>query len=158
MSQENEKRLQDELNRIKEDIKSEKASAQAARLLEKQKREKLIKNEVLLFRQQHEEINKHINSLMAAISQLPKVNVEINGKHFGRLDYFVFKFHCLANTQYHEVSLMYIQDFPSLKRKVMCGGAGAVVKISASHAVMRSPVQSPAWSRIEYLGDFSHYI
>ena len=85
MSQENEKRLHDELNKMREDLRSEKASAQASRLLERQKRETQIRNEVLLFKHQHEEINKHVNSVMGLISQLPKVNVEINGKHFGKL-------------------------------------------------------------------------
>ncbi|XP_032220251.1 sorting nexin-4 [Nematostella vectensis] len=82
ISQENEARTKEELERLKEEIKAERASAQAGRVLERRNRELAMRNDMLHFRQSQDDVDSNVSGLVTAISQLPKVNVDVGGKKF----------------------------------------------------------------------------
>ena len=81
---ENERKAKDELETLKEEIKAERASVQAARVIEKQKREVGINRQVDMFNQSQEAVNQRVDSLVTAMGQLAKMYVEINGVKTGR--------------------------------------------------------------------------
>lgn len=77
---ENEKKAQEELEVLKEEMNAERASVQATRVIEKQKRELAVNKQIEDFNKSKEALDKRIDSLAAAVGQLPKVQVEIAGR------------------------------------------------------------------------------
>ncbi|XP_074616924.1 uncharacterized protein LOC141876281 isoform X2 [Acropora palmata] len=77
---ENEKKAQEELEVLKEEMNAERASVQATRVIEKQKRELAVDKQIEDFNKSKEALDKRIDSLAAAMGQLPKVQVEIAGR------------------------------------------------------------------------------
>lgn len=72
---ENEKQAREELEKLKEDIKAERASVQAARVIEKQKREVGINRQVDMFHQSQEAVNQRVDSFITTIAEQSKVEV-----------------------------------------------------------------------------------
>lgn len=77
---ENEKKAKEELEKLKEEIRAERASVQAARVIEKQKREVGINRQMDTFHHSQEAVNQRVDSLVTAVGQLAKVQVEIGGR------------------------------------------------------------------------------
>ena len=76
---ENERKAKEELDKLKEDIRAERASVQAARLIEKQKREVGIKQQVDMFNQSQQAVNQRVDSLVTAMGQSAKVQLVVDG-------------------------------------------------------------------------------
>ena len=79
---ENEKHAKEELEKLKEDIKAERASVQAARVIEKQKREVGINRQVDMFNQSQEAVNQRVDSLITTIAEQSKVEVFYRDRKF----------------------------------------------------------------------------
>lgn len=79
---ENEKQAKEELEKLKEDIKAERASVQAARVIEKQKREVGINRQVDMFNQSQEAVNQRVDSLITTIAEQSKVEVFYRDRKF----------------------------------------------------------------------------
>lgn len=69
---------------MKEEMRAERASVQAARVIEKQKKEVEINKQIDTYNHSQEALTKRIDSLVAAMGQLSKVQVEIGGRKLGR--------------------------------------------------------------------------
>lgn len=80
---ENEKQVKEELEMLKEEIRAERASVQAARVIEKQKREVGINRQVDMFNQSQEAVNQRVDSLVMAMGQHSQVQVVIDGVKHG---------------------------------------------------------------------------
>lgn len=65
-------------------MRAERASVQAARVIEKQKREARIKQQMDSFNHLQEAVNQRIDSLVTSLGQLSKVQVEIGGRKLGK--------------------------------------------------------------------------
>lgn len=79
---ENGEQVKEELQKLKEEMRAERASVQAARVIEKQKRELGIKRQVDMFNQSQEAVNQRVDSLITSMGQHSTVEVVINGvKH-----------------------------------------------------------------------------
>lgn len=70
---------------MKEEIKAEQASVQAARVIEKQRREISLNRDLDNLRQSQDDVNQRVDTIVTAISQLPKVHIDISGKRFGKI-------------------------------------------------------------------------
>lgn len=70
-------------------MRAERASVQAARVIQRQKREVEIKRQMDTFSHSQEAVNQRLDSLVTSLSQLSKVQVEIGGRKLG-------KHNCLA--------------------------------------------------------------
>ena len=81
---ENERKAKEELEVLKEEMRAERASVQAARVIEKQKKEVEINRQIDKYNQLQEALTQRIDSLVAAMGQLSKVQVEIGGRKLGR--------------------------------------------------------------------------
>ena len=81
---ENERKAKEELEVLKEEMRAERASVQAARVIEKQKKEVEINRQIDKYNQSQEALTQRIDSLVAAMGQLSKVQVEIGGRKLGR--------------------------------------------------------------------------
>ena len=81
---ENERRAKEELETLKEEMKAERASVQAARVIEKQKREVGINRQMAMFKQSQEAVNQRVDSLVTSIGELSKVHVVWGGVKHGR--------------------------------------------------------------------------
>ena len=81
---ESEKNAKEELEKLKEEIRAERASVQAARVIEKQKREVGINRQMDTFHHSQEAVNQRVDSLVTAVGQLSKLHVEIGGRKLGR--------------------------------------------------------------------------
>ena len=81
---ENGKRAQEEVEVLKEEMSAERASVQATRVIEKQKRELAVNKQIEDFNKSQEALNKRIHSLTAAMGQLSKVKFEIMGRKLGK--------------------------------------------------------------------------
>ena len=101
---ENEKKAQEELEVLKEEMNAEKASVQATRVIEKQKRELAVNKQIEDFNKSKEALNERIDSLAAAVAQLPKVQVEIAGRKLGKNNKNIH-FLCFASHGNNEFSL-----------------------------------------------------
>ena len=69
---------------MKEEMRAERASVQAARVIEKQKREVGINRQMDTFYHSQEAVNQRVDSLVTAMGQPSKVQVEIGGRKLGR--------------------------------------------------------------------------
>lgn len=69
---------------MKEEMRAERASVQAARVIEKQKREALISQQMVTFKHSQEAVNKRVDSLVTTMGQMSKVQVEIGGRKLGK--------------------------------------------------------------------------
>ena len=69
---------------MKEEMRAERASVQAARVIEKQKREVGINRQMDTFYHSQEAVNQRVDSLVTVMEQLSKVQVEIGGRKLGR--------------------------------------------------------------------------
>ena len=65
-------------------MRAERASVQAARVIEKQKREVGINRQMDTFYHSQEAVNQRVDSLVTAMGQPSKVQVEIGGRKLGR--------------------------------------------------------------------------
>ena len=65
-------------------MRAERASVQAARVIEKQKREVGINRQMDTFYHSQEAVNQRVDSLVTVMEQLSKVQVEIGGRKLGR--------------------------------------------------------------------------
>lgn len=101
---ENEKKAQEELEVLKEEMNAERASVQATRVIEKQKRELAVNKQIEDFNKSKEALDKRIDSLAAAVGQLPKVQVEIAGRKLGKNNKNIH-FLCFASHGNNEFSL-----------------------------------------------------
>lgn len=100
----NEKKAQEELEVLKEEMNAERASVQATRVIEKQKRELAVNKQIEDFNKSKEALDKRIDSLAAAVGQLPKVQVEIAGRKLGKNNKNIH-FLCFASHGNNEFSL-----------------------------------------------------
>ena len=80
---ENGKQVKEELEKLKEEIRAERASVQAARVIEKQKREVGINRQVDMFNQSQEAVNQRVDSLITIMGQHSKVEVLVDGVKHG---------------------------------------------------------------------------
>ena len=94
---ENEKQAKEELEKLKEEIKAERASVQAARVIEKQKRELGINRQVDMFNQSKEAVNQRVDSLITTMGQYSKVEVLIDGVKHGMSTNEFFAVHCFRS-------------------------------------------------------------
>ena len=69
-------------------MRAERASVQAARMIERQKREVEIKRQMDTFSHSQEAMNKRLDSLVTSLSHLSKIQVEIGGRKLGRHNFF----------------------------------------------------------------------
>lgn len=81
---ENGEQVKEELQKLKEEMRAERASVQAARVIEKQKRELGIKRQVDMFNQSQEAVNQRVDSLITSMGQHSTVEVVINGVKHGK--------------------------------------------------------------------------
>lgn len=65
-------------------MRAERASVQAARVIQRQKREVEIKRQMDTFSHSQEAVNQRLDSLVTSLSQLSKVQVEIGGRKLGK--------------------------------------------------------------------------
>lgn len=100
---ENEKKAKEDLEKLKEEIRAERASVQAARVIEKQKREVGINRQVDMFNQSQEAVNQRVDSLVTAMGGLSKVQVVIDGVTQGtkykKAVHFIFIFILISFSQ-----------------------------------------------------------
>lgn len=69
---------------MKEEMKAERASVQAARVIEKQKNEVGIKRQMDMFKQSQEAVNQRVDSLVHTLGQLSRIEFEIFGVKHGK--------------------------------------------------------------------------
>lgn len=69
---------------MKEEMRAERASVQAARVIEKQKKEVDVNRQIETYNHSQEAVNQRIDSIVTALGQLSKVQVEIGGRKLGR--------------------------------------------------------------------------
>ena len=65
-------------------MRAERASVQAARVIQRQKREVEIKRQMDTFSHSQEAVNQRLDSLVTSLSHLSKVQVDIGGRKFGK--------------------------------------------------------------------------
>lgn len=85
IAQGNEMKAKDELQQLREEIRAEKASVQAARHIDKKERELRLRNDMVTFHQTQQRVDGTINELANAASHLPPVKIETGGKTYGML-------------------------------------------------------------------------
>lgn len=76
---ENERRAKEEVETLKEEMKAERASVQAARVIEKQKRDEGINRQMDLFKQSQEAVNQRVDSLVHSLEQQSIIEIKIAG-------------------------------------------------------------------------------
>lgn len=91
---ENGEQVKEELQKLKEEIRAERASVQAARVIEKQKRELGIKRQVDMFNQSQEAVNQRVDSLITSMGLHSTVEVVINGVKHGETTNESFYMYC----------------------------------------------------------------
>lgn len=77
---ENERKAKEDLEALKEEMRAERASVQAARVIEKQKKEVDVNRQIETYNHSQEAVNQRIDSIVTALGQLSKVQVEIGGR------------------------------------------------------------------------------
>lgn len=77
---ENERKAKEEVEKLREEMRAERASVQAARVIQRQKREVEIKRQMDTFSHSQEAVNQRLDSLVTSLSHLSKVQVEIGGR------------------------------------------------------------------------------
>lgn len=93
---ENERRAKEEVETLKEEMKAERASVQAARVIEKQKRDEGINRQMDLFKQSQEAVNQRVDSLVHSLEQQSIIEIKIAGVTQGMM--------MLCSCHYHNVS------------------------------------------------------
>ena len=81
---ESERRAKEEVEKLREEMRAERASVQAARVIQRQKREVEIKRQMDTFSHSQEAVNQRLDSLVTSLSHLSKVQVEIGGRKLGK--------------------------------------------------------------------------
>ena len=81
---ENERKAKEEVEKLREEMRAERASVQAARVIQRQKREVEIKRQMDTFSHSQEAVNQRLDSLVTSLSHLSKVQVEIGGRKLGK--------------------------------------------------------------------------
>lgn len=76
---ENERRAKEEVEILKEEMKAERASVQAARVIEKQKRDEGINRQMDLLKQSQEAVNQRVDSLVHSLEQQSIIEIKIAG-------------------------------------------------------------------------------
>ena len=76
---ENERRAKEEVETLKEEMKAERASVQAARVIEKQKRDEGINRQMDLLKQSQEAVNQRVDSLVHSLEQQSIIEIKIAG-------------------------------------------------------------------------------
>ena len=76
---ENERRAKEEVKTLKEEMKAERASVQAARVIEKQKRDEGINRQMDLLKQSQEAVNQRVDSLVHSLEQQSIIEIKIAG-------------------------------------------------------------------------------
>ena len=82
---ENEKQAKEELEKLKEEVRAERASVQAARVIEKQKRELGINRQMDMFNQSQEAVNQRVDSLITTMGEHSEVALWYRGVKHGML-------------------------------------------------------------------------
>ena len=77
------------MERIREEIKAERASAAAARTIERQRRETLLNRDLGNLRKSQETVNQRVDNIVMAVTKLTKVEVKAAGRTIG--EEFVLK-------------------------------------------------------------------
>ena len=81
---ESERKAKEEVEKLREEMRAERASVQAARVIQRQKREVEIKRQMDTFSHSQEAVNQRLDSLVTSLSHLSKVQVEIGGRKLGK--------------------------------------------------------------------------
>ena len=81
---ENERKAKEEVEKLREEMRAERASVQAARVIQRQKREVEIKRQMDTFSHSQEAVNQRLDSLVTSLSHLSKVQVEFGGRKLGK--------------------------------------------------------------------------
>ena len=81
---ESERKAKEEVEKLREEMRAERASVQAARVIQRQKREVEIKRQMDTFSHSQEAVNQRLDSLITSLSHLSKVQVEIGGRKLGK--------------------------------------------------------------------------
>ena len=81
---ESERRAKEEVEKLREEMRAERASVQAARVIQRRKREVEIKRQMDTFSHSQEAVNQRLDSLVTSLSHLSKVQVEIGGRKLGK--------------------------------------------------------------------------
>lgn len=76
---EKERRAKEEVETLKEEMKAERASVQAARVIEKQKRDEGINRQMDLLKQSQEAVNQRVDSLVHSLEQQSIIEIKIAG-------------------------------------------------------------------------------
>ena len=93
---ENERKAKEEVEKLREEMRAERASVQAARVIQRQKREVEIKRQMNTFSHSQEAVNQRLDSLVTSLSHLSKVQVEIGGRKLGKHNFLAPLMHsCL---------------------------------------------------------------
>ena len=81
---ESERKAKEEVEKLREEMRAERASVQAARVIQRQKREVEIKRQMDTFSHSQEAVNQRLDSLVTSLSHLSKVQVEFGGRKLGK--------------------------------------------------------------------------
>ena len=93
---ESERKAKEEVEKLREEMRAERASVQAARVIQRQKREVEIKRQMDTFGHAQKAVNQRLDSLVTSLSHLSKVQVEIGGRKVGKHDFLAPLLHsCL---------------------------------------------------------------
>ena len=102
---ESERKAKEEVEKLREEMRAERASVQAARVIQRQKREVEIKRQMDTFSHSQEAVNQRLDSLVTSLSHLSKVQVEIGGRKLGKHNFLAPLMHsCL----YSNVITLYL--------------------------------------------------
>eukprot|EP00058_Branchiostoma_floridae_P008770 XP_002594258.1 hypothetical protein BRAFLDRAFT_65110 [Branchiostoma floridae] len=80
--QEREQQVSEELQQLRHEIEAERAAAAAAQELETQRRDTKLKQQMLEFEAQYQEVDQKVGHLLVAFSELPNVEVTVGGRSF----------------------------------------------------------------------------
>ncbi|XP_019640373.1 PREDICTED: sorting nexin-16-like [Branchiostoma belcheri] len=80
--QEREQQVAEELQKLRNEIEAERAAAAAAQELETQRRDTKLKQQMLEFEAQYQEVDQKVGHLLVAFSELPNVEVTVGGRSF----------------------------------------------------------------------------
>ncbi|XP_066289803.1 sorting nexin-16-like [Branchiostoma lanceolatum] len=81
-AQEREQQVAEELQHLRHEIEAERAAAAAAQELETQRRDTKLKQQMLEFEAQYQEVDQKVGHLLVAFSELPNVEVTVGGRSF----------------------------------------------------------------------------
>ena len=118
---ENERKAKEEVEKLREEMRAERASVQAARVIQRQKREVEIKRQMDTFSHSQEAVNQRLDSLVTSLSHLSKVQVEIGGRKLGKHNFLApLMYSCLySNIITLCLSLTLLVVFPCTDNNIL---------------------------------------